>query len=67
LYEEYTFNDPSFSVYRYNLVVNLRLLKKFEEAEKEAEILIVGSKNANHFYWYGVILSDQNKHKKALE
>jgi len=45
----------------------LRFLEKFEEAEKEAEILIVGSKDANHFFWYGVVLADQNKHKKAIE
>jgi len=45
----------------------LRYLKKFEEAEKEAEILIVGSKDANHFYRYGRVLANQNKHKKAVE
>ena len=45
----------------------MRFLKRFAEAEKEAEDLTTGSMNANHFYWYGRVLADQNKHKKAVE
>jgi len=37
------------------------------EAEKEAEELIAGSSEADDYYWYGIVLADQNKHKKAVE
>jgi len=37
------------------------------EAEKEAEELIAGSSEENDYYCYGLVLADQNKHKKAVE
>ena len=45
----------------------MRFLNRYAEAENEAEKLIVGSSDANHFYWYGRVLAEQNKHKKAVE